>query len=150
MNNKNGGSHFTKTINHYMKERRQVSKNLTVSQQRVPDLRLLILSKKSGMFQCTSNTRYLVRPQSEPPLIWTIMEYCHILGKLVLRKALGKTLQSKDQRQFFHLEYDHSVDSVHCTAATAAPLEEDEPIFMGLVVDDLLILTIPQNFLSAI
>ena len=133
-----------------MKERRQVSKNLTVSQQRVPDLRVLLLSKKSGMFQCTSNTRYLVRPPSEPPLIWTIMEYCHILGRLVLRKALGKTLQSKDQRQFFHLEYDHSVVSVHCTAATAAPLEEDEPIFMGLVVDDLLILTTPQNFLSAI
>ena len=134
-------------MKHDIIERRQVCKNLTVSQQRVPDLRLLILSKKSGMFQCTSNTRYLVRPQSEPPLIWTIMEYCHILGKLVLRKALGKTLQSKDQRQFFHLEYDHSVDSVHCTAA---PLEEDEPIFMGLVVDDLLILTTPQSFLSAI
>ena len=80
-----------------MKERRKVCKNPTVSQQRVPDLRLLILSKKSGMFQCTSNTRYLVRPQSEPPLIWTIMEYCHILGKLVLRKALGKTLQSKSK-----------------------------------------------------
>ena len=43
---------------------------LTVSQQRTPDLRLLSLAKKSGMFQCTSNTRYLVMPPSSPSLKW--------------------------------------------------------------------------------
>ena len=41
---------------------------LTVSQQRTPDLRLFSLARKSGMFQCTSNTRYLVMPPSTPSL----------------------------------------------------------------------------------
>ena len=43
---------------------------LTVSQQRTPDLRLFSLARKSGMFQCTSNTRYLVMPPSSPSLKW--------------------------------------------------------------------------------
>ena len=45
---------------------------LTDSQQRTPDLRLLILAKKSGMLQCTSKTRYLVIPPSSPSLKWRV------------------------------------------------------------------------------